>query len=164
MKLPYDIARKIALRAVELAKEMAPKATGRGAEGLQPSYSDGVVGITTTPETSYMMVQNYGMDPRIMDELAGRTIPIRTPNGRIVFRSASYKNIGNVKIISRDERGEVVSKISWRHPGLKGLGFIEKSIQQATLEWMRSASPNEVLRVLNSSSVSNIVENLQEGI
>lgn len=164
MKLPYDIARKIALRAVELAKEAAPKSTGRGAEGLQPSYSDGVVGITTTPETSYMMVQNYGMAPRVMDELAGRTIPIRTRNGGIVFRSASPSNIGNVKIISRDEKGEIVSKISWRHPGIKGLGFIEKSIQQATVEWMRSASPGEVLRVLSSSSVSNIVESLQTDI
>lgn len=162
MRLPYNTARKISVRAVEIAKQIAPRKTGKGAEGLQPSYSDGTVGITTTPETAYMLVQNYGMEPRVMEELAGRTIPIRGANGSINFRTASPRTIGTIKVVARDEDGEIVSKIAWRHPGIKGSHFIEQAIEQATQEWIRSAPPEEVLRVLLDSKARGIVEGLTE--
>ena len=112
MKLPERITYQISRRAAQIAYETAPKDTGAGASRLQPINAEGMAGIRAP---DYMIVQNFGAKPRLMWELSGKVIPIRLPNGQIVFRTATASNIGKTKIVSRDEKGRIVtSKVSWR--------------------------------------------------
>ena len=162
MKLPIQETQKIASRAAMIAQNMAPKKTGRGALGISPSYAAGVVGLSIAKEVDYMLYQNYGTETRDMTELAGKVIPIRNVNGSISFKTASPSKIGT-PVVSRDENGDVVSKIAWRHPGIKGKHFMERAIVQATQEWVQSASNQDIMRMLLESNVGDIVRFIQNG-
>lgn len=160
MKMPREVTAKISKRATEIARQLAPKNTGRGAESLTPIYEEGIIGIEIPAETNYMLVQNEGAEPRIMYELAGKTIPIRNANGTISFRRATDENIGK-KIVSRDEKGAIISKVSWRHPGIKGKHFIEKGIRQAVSEWAQVSTSQEIIRALDDSEVQRLMDILR---
>ena len=160
--MPSDITRKISERATAIARQLAPKKTGAGAAGLKPSSQEGEIGIHIPDDVIYMLYQNQGIQPRIMKELAGKTIPIRNPNGSISFRRATEDNIGKKKITSRNEKGQIItSRISWRYPGLKPKYFIEKSLQQATDEWTRSATGLDTMRMLDESEISYLMNILK---
>ena len=110
-----------------------------------------------------MIVQNFGAKSRIMWELAGKVIPIRTPGGEIVFRTATINNIGKRKIVTRDEKGRIVTtKLSWRHPGIQPSHFIENAIKRAFDEWSRSATGYDVVKILEESEVSFLIEAIKE--
>lgn len=158
--MPSEVTAKISKRAADIARQLAPKNTGKGAESLMPTSAEGVIGIKVPEETSYMLVQDQGAEPRIMYELAGKVIPIRGPNGRISFRKATNKNIGK-KIVSRDENGALVTKVSWRHPGIEGKHFIEKGIRQSVSEWAQTATAQELIRVLDDSDVQVLMDILR---
>jgi len=160
MKLPERITYQISRRAVEIAYETAPKDTGSGASKLQPINAEGMVGIRAP---DYMVVQNFGAKPRLMWELAGKVIPIRLPNGQIIFRTATSSNIGKMKITSRDEKGKIItSKMSWRYPGLKGSHFIENAMKQAFNEWARGVSGSGAIGILEESDVRFLIETIKE--
>ena len=162
MKMPVEITKKISLRAVEIARKLAPKKTGAGAAALRPSSQEGEIGIEIPADVHYMVYQNEGIKPFIMNELAGKTIAIRNIDGTINFRRATESNIGQRKITSRDEKGRIVkSKVSWRHPGLQGSHFVEKSLRQATSEWVQSINGQEVLKILDESDVSYLMDILK---
>ena len=160
--MPSDITKKISERATAIARQLAPKKTGKGAAGLRPTSQEGEIGIEIPEDVSYMLYQDQGAKPRIMRELAGKTIPIRNANGTINFRRATEDNIGQRKILSRNEKGQIIkSRITWRHPGIQGTRFIEKSLQQATSEWTRSADGQEVMRMLDESEVNYLMDILK---
>lgn len=160
MKLPERITYQISRRAAQIAYETAPKDTGAGASRLQPINAEGMAGIRAP---DYMIVQNFGAKPRLMWELSGKVIPIRLPNGQIVFRTATASNIGKTKIVSRDEKGRIVtSKVSWRYPGLKGSHFIDNALKQAFNEWARSAKGPGAISMLEESEIRFLIETIKE--
>ena len=156
MLLPNTITSQIARRAVEIAQQLAPKDTGSGAAAISPVSGPGQVGMNVP---GYMKIQNYGSSPHIMKELAGKTIPIRTPSGEIVFRRATVENIGRNKIVARNERGQIVTtKITWRNPGIKGQHFVEQGIQQAVREWASTTTGASVIRMLDETDLKFLTD------
>lgn len=162
MRMPNDITKKISQRAVEIARGLAPRKTGLGASRLIPSSEEGEIGIEIPPDVHYMLYQDQGTQPHIQWELAGKTIPIRNANGTINFRRATDSNIGQRKILSRNEKGQIIkSKLSWRHPGIKGTQFIERSLRQATSEWAQTTNGQEVIRMLDQSDAQELMDILK---
>jgi len=160
MKLPERITYQISRRAAEIAYDSAPKDTGAGASALEAINSEGMIGIRAP---DYMLVQNFGAKPRIMNELVGKVIPIRLPSGEIIFRTATIGNIGKLRITSRDEKGKIItSKISWRHPGIKGSHFIENALKQAFNEWTSSLSGSGAFSFLEETEVRFLIEAIKE--
>jgi len=84
--LPQDVAARAADQAALLAREMAPKVSGRGALGLRPAFGEDWFGIFS--RESYMQHVNNGTRPRVMTELAGKTIPmwLNDPDGSMTER------------------------------------------------------------------------------
>ena len=72
--VPLEVADMAAQEAAALAREMAPRVSGQGARGLTPAFGDGWIGIWS--RQSHMLHVNEGTRPRIMTELAGKTIPM----------------------------------------------------------------------------------------
>ena len=72
--LPQAQSQRLAVAAVEFARQMAPRVSGRGARGFLPASGEGWFGIFS--REGYMMFQNEGTRPRVMRELAGKTIPM----------------------------------------------------------------------------------------
>jgi len=162
MKMPSNITRKISERAAAIARQTAPKKTGKGASMLEATSAPGVIGIEVPAEVKYMIYQDQGTEPRLQTELAGKTIPIRNANGTISFRRATDNNIGRVKIVSRNEKGEIIgSKISWKHPGIEGKHFIDKALRQAVSEWAQTATGQDLIRILDESEVSMLMRILR---
>lgn len=160
MKLPERATYQISRRAVEIAYENAPKDTGAGAAKLRAINAEGMAGIEAP---DYMVMQNFGTKPRIMYELAGKVIPIRLPSGEIIFRTATTSNIGKLKIVSRDEKGRIISsKISWRHPGIKGSHFIDNALKQAFNEWSRGLTGPGVFSFLEETEVKFLIKTIKE--
>lgn len=164
--MPDFITRKIAERAVTLARYRAPKKSGKGADSFQPAYSNGKIGISVPSEYGYMMALDRGYDPYVMYGLAGKTIPIRGANGQINFRTAYGSSApGKRKIISRNAQGQIIeTKIMWKNPGMKGMHFIEDALKQAAMEWKNAAGPEEILTMIESTGAAgaSFVETLNQ--
>ncbi len=79
----------------------------------------------------YGRLLNEGFDAFIMKHVAGKTVPIRTSGG-VIYRKAT--NVGGHRITKRNKLGQIEagnSPIAWRHPGIKGMHFIERGIADA---------------------------------
>lgn len=160
MLLPSSITSQLARRAVEIAQQLAPKDTGSGAAAISPVSGPGQIGMNLP---GHMVLQNNGTAPHIMRELAGKTIPIRTPSGEIVFRSATSSNIGRNKITARNEKGQIVTtKITWKNPGIKGQHFVEQGIQQAVREWASTTTGSSVIRMLDETDLKFLMDAIRE--
>lgn len=163
---PDEVTRKIAERAVYLARLRAPKKSGKGSNSFQPVYSAGQIGISVPPEYGYMMALDRGYDPYVMYGLSGKTIPIRDASGHINFRSAYGPSApGRKKIIARNAQGQITeTKVMWKNPGMKGQHFIEDALKQAAMEWKNAAGPNEILSMIESTGAAgaSFVETLNQ--
>jgi hypothetical protein len=164
--MPDHISKKIAERAVTLARYRAPQKSGRGSGHFQPVASAGQIGISVPPEYGYMMALDRGYDPYVMYGLTGKTIPIRDASGRINFRTAYGSSApGKRKIISRNVQGQIIeTKIMWKNPGMKGKHFIEDALKQAAMEWKNAAGPEEILSMIESTGAAGaaFVETLNQ--
>lgn len=133
--------RMLAHQSAAYARVLAPKLSGRGAQGIKPYWGNGYFGLKW--DRPYMWLQDQGINPFTMTKLAGKTIPMWiddptgeearanpkakkriTPNGRrqiLIFRKAG--RIGARKRVAvRDRRGRLVR---WRsvpqsYPGAPG--------------------------------------------
>jgi hypothetical protein len=157
--VPEDITFQISRRALEIVKQTAPKKTGKGAAALLATSSEGSIGVIVPEDVIYMYYQDKGTKPYIMYNLAGKTIPIRLANGTVIFRKATAENIGKRKIVSRNEKGQIMTtKIAWRHPGLKALQYIEKGMEQAVSEWVHQLDGDQVFKMLRETDARDLVE------
>jgi hypothetical protein len=134
--LSYPLCVALANDAVKLAvvKATSMLRTAKGAQGFYPiATGDGEFGIGIHPWAYYMKYQNDGFPPFTMWALQGKTVPIRLPDGRVLFRVAS--NVGAPgKINKRDEKGRIAkgnTGVKWRHPGLKPKNFLDDAIDEA---------------------------------
>jgi hypothetical protein len=157
--VPKDITYEISRRALELAQSKAPKKTGKGAAALRATNDEGIVGIQVPEDVIYMYYQEVGTKPHIQYELIGKTIPIRLPNGQVIFRKATAENVGKRKIVSRNEKGQIMAtKIAWRHPGLKPLKYIQSGLEQAVSEWIDQLDSDQVIRLLSETDANQIMD------
>jgi hypothetical protein len=161
MKLPFKYTSAINSRALELAKDKAPKKTGAGAAAMLSSPSDGRITIVFPKPRDYMFYQEVGTKSRVMYELIGKTIPIQLPDGTTIFRKATAENVGRRRITSRDAQGRIVSsKLSWWHPGIKPKRFAASSMDQAFREFTASVDSPKALDILKNSDVSEIIKTM----
>ena len=157
--VPKDITYGISKRALEIVKQNAPKKTGKGAGALQSTNEEGSIGVVVPEDVIYMYYQEVGTAPHIQYELIGKTIPIRLPNGQVIFRKATAENVGKRKITSRNEKGQIMtSKIMWRHPGLKALRYIENGLEQAASEWIDQLDANQIIQLIEKSYAKDALD------
>ncbi len=136
--VPNAIAAKIADRAVQIARQDLQRRQWKSADQLNPISQDGKVGISTTAK--HLMYQNRGTKPRVMHELEGKVIPMKTG-----FRTA--RGVGQPGWVNIPNRGRVWREQKWRHPGIKPQRFMENAINQAMREFRPQIS-NMMLQVL----------------
>lgn len=159
LTIPRQFTEELSRLAVHHARIRAPKRTGAGAKALKPVAEDGVAGIRVEEGYEYMLVQNYGMEPRNMYELEGKVIPMRGRDGKVQFRTV--KGVGRRKIVSRDAKGRIVSsKIAWRHPGLKPKNFLEQGIYVAANQWIASLDSQKIAELFSATELSGIMKTL----
>ena len=137
--LDEDDARFLANEALNLARRLAPKMSGRGAQNLVAVWGDGFFGVRWTDD--YVWYQEVGIRPFTMRSLANKTIPmwINDPTGDVrrknpradtrvtaagvtqvkIFRKAAP--IGSRKTVKRQVAGrEVEVEVPRAYPGAPG--------------------------------------------
>ena len=162
--LPASATFNLSQRAVQIARELAPKQTGAGASTLTPVNKEGAFGISVG-RASYMLYLNRGFDPYVRESLEGKIIPFRGPGGGITYRAVAKGAPGTPKIVSRDERGILTaSKLQWTHPGIEGSHFIDRALRQALDEWVSTADGKSMVRTLKDTEYRKLIEALERGI
>lgn len=128
--IPSSLALKISTDAVKFAREDM-KGYGwsdRALQAIQPMPGEGVVGIKTT--LKYLMFQEKGTKPFLMWWVQGRTIPMGCKQGDGPhFRRGS--GVGQPGYVDIPHVGRVWRDQKWRHPGIKGKGFMASGVQKA---------------------------------
>lgn len=128
--IPQSLALKISTDAVKFAREQMHGYgwSDQALQALQPMPGEGTVGIRTT--LKYLMYQEKGTKPFLMWWVQGRTIPMGCKQGDGPhFRRGS--NVGTPGYVDIPHVGRVWRDQRWRHPGVKGRGFMQKGLQQA---------------------------------
>src|SRR6516165_9114587 len=152
--LPGNRARNIANNAVRIARQLAPKLTGRSSSRMFPVYGYGYFGIGwSDPITWY---QENGVRPFLMRQLAGKTIPMWVDDpagterkkiadgtyeekdapmsypgapGRIGVRQTGQPWTTPGAVGGRIAQGNI--GIRWFHPGLAPRKFLNHAMTQA---------------------------------
>lgn len=151
--LPAADARYVAESAVEMAKLLAPKASGESSSKFSPIWGDGYFGIAFSD--AHVWYQEMGIRPFTMHNLAGKTIPIwaddpdgklrsenpraevrNLPGGRVqvlIFRKVALK--GQRRNVVRKVRGvEQVVSVPMSYPGAPGRIANREAAQPWTTE------------------------------
>jgi len=157
--VPDIITQQIARRALDIARIIGPRKTGRGLAGLTPVWDDGMIGIEVSDDAKYILDLDRGIASHPMYGLANRTIPVRSPGGILYFRRANYQNIGEVPIINRlPSSGKISSgKPEWVYPAKPGLNFIQRSLEMSVDEWCRTAKTKNLVNMLMQTSIKSDV-------
>lgn len=139
-----EVAHEISLKAARYVRRNAP-VRAVYLPGEEPSrnliratWRKGMVGVHFPERANHLWMLDQGIRPFVMWSLAGKTVPMRMPDGSIVYRVASH--VGEPKIVKRDDKGRIAPggvKIRWRHPGVKPMGYIEPSVRAAVRDWFR---------------------------
>lgn len=126
--LPEPIARRIADRAVQNARQNISGRGWKSATALKPLAREGLVGISTSAK--YLIFQEKGIQPFVMYWVKGRTVPLGCPQGDgphirkgVAPGTPGYVNIPHKGRVWRDQR--------WRHPGLEPKNFMRDAIKSA---------------------------------
>lgn len=127
--------------AVQRAREYGDRRGWRGTRYLEPLVQKGTVGIKVTRR--YLLFQNYGTKPRVMYELEGKVVPMKSGPRRAV-------GVGQPGWVTLPGGVRVFRQQKWRHPGIKPTHFLEEAISFAmkkgkpsTKEWLMAiVDPN----------------------
>lgn len=113
-------------------------APGRLRDSINVHASSGANGhhqFVVTVGEKYGMYLNRGFKGFVMSALIGRNVPIRLPNGAVIFRHASATAVGQRRITARDPKsGRIMAgnrPLRWYHPGVQPMRFVERGIQNA---------------------------------
>lgn len=128
---------------MQRAREYGDRRGWQGTRYLEPIVQKGTVGIKVTRD--YLLYQNYGTRPRLMYELEGKFVPMKT-GGRMA------KGVGQPGWVTLPGGVRVFRQQKWRHPGIKPTHFLEEAIQFAinqgrrdTQQWLMAIiDPNRV--------------------
>jgi hypothetical protein len=151
--VPEYLAQRLSRRAVEIARTIGPRKSGRGLNSIFPIYQPGIIGIDVPDEEAYILDLDKGIKAHAMVDLAGRVIPIRNNDGTISYRRASASTIGEIPIITRASKdGKIISgHKQWYYPQKPGLKMLEKSLSMSVDEWKRTVSSREIVDLLMKS-------------
>jgi len=157
---PEYLTEIVSKRAVEIARRIGPRKTGRGLDSLSPVFSVGMVGIQIPEATAYMFDLNEGHEQYAMFDLAGKTIPIREPSGKISFRRATASNIGKTPIITRlSKDGRIDNgKPRWVYPSREGLQFLDKAIDMSIDEWFMSSDSEQIFDMFSKTGAKDALD------
>lgn len=121
-RLPRSQSRKMSEMAVQRAREYGDRRGWKGTRYLEPIVQKGTVGIKVTRH--YLMYQNDGTKPRVMYELEGKFIPMKSGGRRA-------KGVGQPGWVTLPGGIRVFRQQKWRHPGIKPTHFLEEAIEFA---------------------------------
>ena len=109
-------ARVVAIRAVDLARVVAPKMSGQSSRRFAPIFDEGVYGISWMDP--YVYFQEVGTRPFTMRNLAGKTIPmwVNDPTGEEYAKNPKAK-----RRTTADGRVQVLIFRHASHPGERKL-------------------------------------------
>lgn len=126
--IPASMARRIADRAVQNARQSVTSRGWRSANSLSPMSSEGRVGIMTSAR--YLIFQEKGIAPFVMFWVKGRTVPLgcKQGDGPHIRKGVEPDTPGWVDI---PHRGKVWRDQRWRHPGLQPKNFMRDAITAA---------------------------------
>lgn len=148
--LPEADARSIALRAVQLIRQTAPRGENNSRKLVRATWQKGMIGIVFPENATHLLYIDRGIKPYTMYALEGKTIPIRGKDGRIVFRTA--KNVGSTFVTNRDKLGQIrSSRRRWRHPGIEPQNFVEKAFNQAVREYLARLKGKDILNIMKQA-------------
>lgn len=137
--------------AVQRAREYGDRRGWKGTRYLEPIVQKGTVGIKVTRK--YLLYQNYGTKPRVMYELEGKFVPMKS-GGRIA------KGVGQPGWVTLPGGVRVFRQQKWRHPGIKPTHFLEEAIAFAikknkkdTKDWLMAiVDPNRANSITKSDA------------
>lgn len=121
-RLPRAQSRKMSEAAVQRAREYGDRRGWRGTRYLEPLVEKGTVGIKVT--RTYLLYQNYGTKPRVMYELEGKRVPMKSG-----IRTA--RGVGQPGWVILPSGIRVFRQQKWRHPGIRPTHFLEEAIRFA---------------------------------
>ncbi len=108
--------------AVQRAREYGDRRGWKGTRYLEPMVAKGTAGIKVTRK--YLLYQNYGIKPRVMYELEGKFVPMKS-GGRVA------RGVGRPGWVTLPGGVKVFRQQKWRHPGIKPTHFLEEAIEFA---------------------------------
>jgi hypothetical protein len=157
--IPEFSTMQIARRAVEIARIIGPRKTGKGLTLIMPYWEEGIVGIEVPDNAKYLLDIDEGIKEHPMTGLAGRNIPVRSPGGTLYIRKATEKTIGQTPIINRSSvtGGITDNKPEWMYPGKEGTNFMERSLMMSINEWASTLKSTNIVSMLLQSKVKDSV-------
>jgi hypothetical protein len=120
--MPRSQSRRLSEIAVQRAREYGDRRGWKSTRYLEPVVQKGVVGIKVTRR--HLLFQNYGTKPRVMYELEGKFVPMKTGGRRA-------KGVGQPGWVTLPGGVRVFRQQKWRHPGIKPTHFLEEAISFA---------------------------------
>lgn len=129
--------------AVQRAREYGDRRGWKGTRYLEPVVAKGTVGIKLTRQNFYLRFQNDGTRPRVMYELEGKFIPMKS-GGRVA------RGVGQPGWVTLPGGVRVFRQQKWRHPGIRPTHFMEEAIafaikknKKETKDWLMAiVDPN----------------------
>ncbi|HEY6020558.1 MAG TPA: hypothetical protein VIY48_11915 [Candidatus Paceibacterota bacterium] len=123
-RLPRSQSRKMSEMAVLRAREYGDRRGWHATRYLEPVVAKGTVGIKIARQYMYLLYQNDGTRPRVMYELEGKFIPMKSGGRRA-------KGVGQPGWVTLPGGVRVFRQQKWRHPGIKPTHFLEEAIEFA---------------------------------
>lgn len=139
--------------AVQRAREYGDRRGWKSTRYLAPVVAKGTVGIKLTRENFYLRFQNDGTPARVMYELEGKFIPMKTGGRRA-------RGVGKPGWVTLPGGARVFRQQKWKHPGIKPTHFLEEAIEFAikkskknTQDWLMAiVDPNRANAVTKSDA------------
>jgi hypothetical protein len=155
--LPSSETQKISRRAVELIKTTAPKKTANAVNQITASWQDGVVDIVVPEGAEYILKYDQGEKERPITTVSDRVIPIREADGSIAFRRLKQNDVGKAPLVVRaSDDGELTDgKPLWIKQAVPGEFFIERSVERSTMEWERSLTEDDPIKILQQTPLAD---------
>lgn len=145
-RLPTSQSRKMSEMAVQRAREYGDRRGWKGTRYLEPLVARGTVGIKVT--RTYLLYQNYGTKPRVMYELEGKFVPMKSGGRRA-------KGVGQPGWVTLPGGVKVFRQQKWRHPGIKPTHFLEEAIEFAIKKNKRSVQ-DWMMAIIDPNRASNV--------
>jgi len=155
--LPASETQKISRRAVELIKTNAPKKTSNAVNQITASWQDGVVDIVVPESAQYILKYDQGEKEQPITTVSDRVIPIREADGSLAFRRLKRDDVGKAPLITRASNdGELTDgKPLWIKQATPGQFFIERSVERSAMEWERSLTEDDPVKILQQTSLAD---------
>jgi hypothetical protein len=160
LPIPEGDARQISFRAAELVRRAAPQGPRKSANLIRPTWRRGEVGVHFPPAAAHLLMLDRGIQPFLMTELEGKTIPIRDSNGQVHF--FRVKGVGERRFPIRREDGTFSSSIKWRYPGVAPRNFVEPSVRRAVEEYFARLNNRDIITILRQTEMRILIDQLRQ--